>query len=633
MDVIKNQWKNVVRYQFWILSILVLVAAASVYYLTSSSLSALITARTAKLTSTFEQVNTISSAVPTHPNTHSHAQMDKVVSMLEADIQEAWRLQFKNQIPLMVWPRNAFSENSTHEIFTTLRPVEKYIDFPLPARLPAPYDRITLTDRKVYKEYIGPEFKAISKKIGSDWKANLGGANTSAYGGGTDNTMAGMDGGAFPGVGNTAITNPSADLVRWSVTSQQTLLQQVVPWYSMPAPSILDIYYTQEDMWLLTGIMEIIKKANGDARENHEAVVREVEYIRMGRHASRNAGVLTPLPSAAGASTGYGSGMGMDSMDGGMGMGMGMASGGGPSGGKSMDMMGGGGESVGVADATSGMDPADGRYISFAAESEFQPRKGAELREAIRTISPSNAVDAVAKRVAVRIRLKIDPAGISRLIAACGSAELMLEVYQVRLNTDPAPDIAMGGGGGGYGGGFGGADMSGFGGGGGGKSGMGMSGGPGGPSGMSGGMGGMSEDGYGPGSSSGGGGYGGAAGQAAVLQDAPAEVSVEIFGLIYLYNPANIVTLGTDLIAEKSDQVPSTSAAPSPSKTDSASPAPLTAPGVVPGAPSTPVEPNTSTPVEPNTSTSVEPNSRVPAVSESPVNVGEKTPIPNVDGN
>ena len=611
MDVIKNQWKIVVRYQFWILSILVLVAAASVYYLTSSSLSALIAARTAKLTSTFEQVNTISSAVPTHPNVHSHAQMDKVVGMLESDIQEAWRLQFKNQIPLMVWPINAFNESSTHEIFTTLRPVEKYIDFPLPARLPAPYDRITLNDRKVYKEYIGPEFKAISKKIGSEWKARLGGTATSAYGGGTENAMGGMDGGAYPSMGSTAITNVSADLVRWSVTSQQTLLQQVVPWYNMPAPSILEIYYTQEDMWLLTGIMEIIKKANGDARENHEAVVREVEYIRMGRHVSRNAGVLTPLPSAASAGAGYGSASGMDSMDGGKGM----TSGGGLSSGQGVDMMsgdgggGGGGGGGGVADASNGMDPADGRYISFAAESYFESRKGAELREAIRTISPSNAVDAVAKRVAVRMRLKIDPAGLSRLIAACGSAELMLEVYQVRLNTDPAPDIAMGGGGGSYA--SGGADMSGYGGGG--KSGMGLSGGPGGP----GSMGGMGEDSYGPGSS-GGGGYGGAMGQATTLQDAPAEVSVEIFGLIYLYNPANIVTLGSDLIPEKSEQVPATSAAPSPSKPESASPAPSTAPtGVVPSAPSTPVEPNNG----------------VPSASESSTDVGEKTPVPTVVGN
>ena len=288
-------------------------------------------------------------------------------------------------------------------------------------------------------------------------------------------------------------------------------------------------------------------------------------------------------------------------MDGGMGMGMGMASGGSSGGGQAMEMMSsGGGDGGGVVDSGMGMDPADGRYISFAAESEFQPRKGAELRDAIRTISPSNAVDAVAKRVSVRMRLKIDPAGLSRLIAACGSAELMLEVYQVRLNTDAAPDIAMGGGGGG----FGGAEMSGYGGGGGGgKSGMSMSGGPGGmgggPGGMGGGMGGMSEDGYGPSSGGGGGGYGGAMGQATTLQDAPAEVSVEIFGLIYLYNPANIVTLGTDLIAEKSDQVPATSTAPSPSKPDSASPAP----------------------------------SAVPATSETPANVEDKTPVPTVDGN
>ena len=609
MDVIKKQWKVVLQYQFWILSVLVLVSTALVFYMSSSSLSSLISARTAKLTSTFEQVNTISTAVPTHPNSFSHAQMDKVVSVLETDIQEAWRLQYKNQIPLMVWPRNAFSESSTHEIFTTLRPVEKYIDFPLPARLPAPYDRITLNDRKVYKDYIGPEFLAISKKIGTEWKAKLGAPATSAYGsGGGADTMAGMDGasgGGYPGMSNSAVPHDLTDIVRWNITSQQSLLQHVVPWYNKPAPSILDIYYTQEDMWLLTGIMEIIKKANGDARENHEAVVREVEWIRMGRHASRNAGVLTQLRSAGGAS-GYPSGgtsMGMmGDMDGGS------ASGGSSSGGAGMDLMAGAGGSAdgmsGGADAVVTIDPADGRYISFAAESEFQPRKGAELREAIRTISPSNAVDAVAKRVAVRMRLKVDPAGLSRLIAACGSAELMLEVYQVRVNTDPAADIASGGGSGygGYGGG--GADMSGYGGGGGGKGALGM-GGLGGA-----GAGGM-EDGAGGGGGYGGG-YGGTAGPVTTSQDAPAEISVEIFGLIYLYNPENIVTLGTELITEKSDSVPASTESPKPSTPNSASPA---------------------NPIAPAGEAPTESNNGVPATSETPADVGDKTPVPTVSGN
>ena len=586
MDFIKKQWNNVVLYQFWILSGLVLLVSVIVFYMTSSSLSAVVAERTSKLISTFEQVSTVSSAVPSHPNSFSHVVMDKAAAELEKDIKKAWEKQYTYQIPLMVWPRDAFSDADTHKIFSKLRPVEKYIDFPLPPRLPAPYDKITLNDRQVYKQYIGPEFASVSRKMGTEWKAQL--------------TVAAS---AEAAANNAA--NPTPDIVRWSKESQQTLLGQIVPWYSRgQAPSVLDIYYTQEDMWLLAGIMDIIKKANGDARENFQTVVREVEFIRMGQFASRNAGVLAVPASSAG---GFGMG-GMSGGEGGMsggemgGMGSGgMGSGGMGSGGMGSgnEMGGGSGEaSSGVSDPSLAIDPADNRYISFAAESEFQPRKGAELRESIRTVSAANAVDAVAKRVAIRMRLKIDPSGLSRLITACGNADLLLEVYQVRVATDAAPETgSVGGGGMGGMGGYGGMSGSG-----GGRPGMG------GGMGMGGGAGG---DGYGEGSSSGGeyggGGYGVAP---ATLEDASSEISVEIFGLIYLYNPDNIVSLGTDLAAEKIDASTNGNSAQSldPAVASPASPAPT-----VPTAPEPPTAPENS-----GQATGVDPSSPIPPAEKTP---------------
>ena len=552
MDVIKKQWSNVVRYQFWILSGLVLIATATVFYLTSSGLSAQVAARTAKLDSTFTQVSTISSSLPTHANSFSHAVLDKSALELEKDIKKAWERQYNYQIPLMVWPRDAFSDANTHDIFSKLRPVEKYIDFPLPPRLPAPYDKITLNDRQVYKQYIGPEFASVSRKMGTEWKAQLTVAANADV---------------------NSIEKMPTDVVRWSRESQQTLLGQIVPWYNKgQAPSILDIYYTQEDMWLLSGIMDIIKKANGDARENFQTVVREVEFIRMGQFASRNSGTLTPFASAGGGFGMGSSGMMGGGEEGGMGaMGMGsggMGSGGMGSGGMDGGMGGGEGSGMGMGegsgaggDPANAVDPADNRYISFATESDFQPRKGAELRESIRTVSAANAVDAVAKRVAIRMRLKIDPSGLSRLITACGNADLLLEVYQVRVNTDAAGMTGSVGGGGGFGGGYGG--MSGPGGGG--KPGGGSSGGA---MGMGMGMGmgtggGSGDDGYGEGSGS----SMGFGSSSTTVEDTSAEMSVEIFGLIYLYNPDNIVSLGTDLAPEKLETAPNANAAADPAPT------------------------------------------------------------------
>ncbi len=618
MDVLKKQWKTIVLYQFWILSTLVFIASALVFFLSSGSLSALIAKRSSALKASVEQINGIKNAASTHPNTFSHVQMDKAVAELQTDIIRAWEFQFKRQEPLMKWPRAAFYADTTHEIFSTLRPVEKFIDFPLPPRLPAPYDRITKGDREVYKNYIGFEFGEVSKIIGTEWLAKLSTANVaSGYGsgdgmgsgmsgggkgmsgagmGGMEGSSGGGYGGGYGSSGMGTTVSASKDLVRWPVTSQQTLLQNVVPWYSKTQPpSILDIYYTQEDMWLLTGIMEIIKKANGGARENFQTVVREVEWIRMGKHASRNAGVLTRAAAASGASM-YGGMEGGDS-DGGMG---GKGMGGMPElensgeGGSMGDMYGGkmGGDG---AEAIS-LDPADGRYISFAAESLFQPRKGEELRTAIRDVSSSNAVDAVVKRVPIRMRLKVDPSRLSRLISACGSAELRLEVYQVRWNTDPAPAAGMGGGG-----------MSGYDGGGGGSKG-GMGSGMGMPGGDAGG------DGYGSGGSStyGSSGYGAGAGAVSAAQDELAEISVEIFGLIYLYNPVNIHSLGTEMSGDKADP---SAAISTPNKAISNATVPIVnAPNVVSPVGSDPdVTPNVNQPPAPGA-----PASEVPVLPSNP---------------
>lgn len=583
MDVIKKNWLVVLKYQFWILSGFVLIAASAVFFLTSSSLSALITSRTSALKSTFDKVNTISNSVPSHPNSFSHAEMDKSLLVLEKDIKEAWDIQYRGQIPLMEWPRKAFSEDSTHKIFASLRPVEKFIEFPIPPTLPPPYNKITMNDRVVYKNYIGPEFASVSSIIRTEWKARLGTGVVSEQ----------------------EVATPPPDVVRWSAESQQTLLGQIVPWFDKgTAPSILEIYYTQEDMWLLKGIMDIIRRANGDARENFQTVVREIEWIRMGRFASRNAGVLTKMEAGnANAGMGMSSG-GMMGKDGGGGEDMGSMMG---SSGGSMDgdsgSSGSSGGSGGVGEAGT-LDPADNRYISFAAESMFQPRNGAELRESIKNPpTASNAVDAVAKRVAIRMRLKVDPASLSRLITECGNAGnkgLLLEVYQVRVGTDAAPAT---GGGGGYGGSGGPKGAMGMG--------QGMS---------SGGGSSMMSSGGGP---DGGEGMGSGSAPAA-SEDAESEIAIEIFGLIYLYNPENIATITSELTAEKTESTQPPAVAPvAEPKPETPAAAPEssepTAPAVDPNA-----EPNAAKPeAEPTAPATSESATATPAPAAGATNPGD----------
>ena len=104
---------------------------------------------------------------------------------------------------------------------------------------------------------------------------------------------------------------------------------------------------------------------------------------------------------------------------------------------------GGGGGSV------SFRDPANGRYV----DANFVPVSGDDLRTKMKDSNPEDAYFAVAKRIPVRLRMKVDLRRVQTFLANCGSAKMMLEVRQVRFgDTTAAASSAAGGGMGGYGG-------------------------------------------------------------------------------------------------------------------------------------------------------------------------------------
>ncbi len=512
MNELKIYLQKAMLYQFWILSGLVLLMTGIVFYLTNASLSDLITTRTSAIEGQLGKLKTIQGTVDTHPNSFSHSQMTSVINGLEVDVQKAWKFQYDRQKDLLVWPREAFSKDSSLQIIDGWRPFEKFADEA------AKDERITITDRAVYRGYIGPVFKNISRIIGTEWKAKLGVATSGGYpGGGGASTGAGSF--SPPTSSTTSGSDPySNDLVRWSETSQQTLLNEIIPWYNDTSdsnpPTVGQIYYTQEDIWLLTGLLNIIRETNKEANENFQAIVKEIEFIRMGYHASRDAGKLFAGDAISGGLTGppgnYGGG--------GSGM-MGSAP-------PSNYSQGGRGDVASqlTSQRKAAFDPADGRYVS----PQFAPIKGKDLRAAVKSVQASNAMSAVAKRVPVRMRLKVDLARLNELIAACGSGRMMLEVVQVRLNTDPAEAITAGGGGGAAGGSGSGGSRPSFGNSSGGTGNSSM----------------MSEGSGYPGS-------GGSAAAAASAAEKLTETPVEIFGLIYLYNPPNIGTLGSNKVTAK----------------------------------------------------------------------------------
>ena len=203
-------------------------------------------------------------------------------------------------------------------------------------------------------------------------------------------------------------------------------------------------------------------------------------------------------------------------------------------------------------------DLADGRYV----DEQYQPLKAARLRGSLTSRDPQDALLAVAKRMPVRMRFKLNQQRLHRVLAECGNSRLPVEIRQVRINRPAAA-----------GGGEGFNDMGG-----------GMPGGSGAPAG-----GGGSPPGVFGGSNDGMGGmFGGGARAGSSVADAsidPNLIDVEIYGVVYIYNPVNKSQLGlpeppvTAMMPPPASTVPTT-----PTTTPAAATPPATSGAAIPAA-------------------------------------------------
>ena len=92
----------------------------------------------------------------------------------------------------------------------------------------------------------------------------------------------------------------------WSGSNQQELLNTHFGFTAAPElPSTLEVLYAQEDLWVLQNIMDIIAAANDGAEARHQAAIKEIHFIRLGRSALGLAGAISPIGS--GSSQGGGS--------------------------------------------------------------------------------------------------------------------------------------------------------------------------------------------------------------------------------------------------------------------------------------------------------------------------------------
>ncbi|HTN75731.1 MAG TPA: hypothetical protein VL096_10815, partial [Pirellulaceae bacterium] len=316
----------------------------------------------------------------------------------------------------------------------------------------------------------------LAEAVGATWSPSDSAQGASALGGN-------RGGGERGGIEGTTTDDGPQEIVHWNPGNQSDLQEKRFDWRKEVGgrPSTLQILYAQEDLWVLETLIKIIAKTNADADAPHNAVVKDIEYLKIGADAVGLSGGVMRLTTAGATGTEGGP----------------LATGAPP---VVMPAEGGAGGPLGAA-GVGPVDPALGRYV----DSNYKPVEPDRLRLAFTSTNAEDAFLAVAKRMPVRMHLTVDQRKLHRLLAECGNSNLVVEIRQMRINRPVYAGGPGGGGGAIAGGGFGGERGGGGGG-------------------------------FGGNQSRGGGGES----QLGTADLKPVhDIQVELYGIVYIYNPVN----------------------------------------------------------------------------------------------
>lgn len=498
MDQFKEFLANLKKYHFWVLCSLVFIVSLVSWYLAKTSLDRETDTNVSQIKSKNEEIKTVKN-FPDHPNEQFVAGMDRIIQPYSYEVGQGWKKRYDQQEKYLVWPQSLIEEAEGFlEQVKDLRPIEK-VPYPTPREKEIPTTFLT-----VYRNFITLELPKLAQTIGAKWYVATGSAGGDAPSGPRPGGIYGAPGGAFSldgGASGTALEKDNS-VVIWSEENQKQILETHFGFASRNQnPTTLEVLYAQEDLWVLQAIMQIIKKTNGNVDANYDAAVKAIDSLQIGRTARGRMGQITPImdKNASGGVDAMAMPGGAPGLPTEAGAPPGMP-GYGPN---NMGAPGVPGSGAAVPGAEA--DPVFERYVDV----NYNPLPPDSLRTAATSADPTVAIYAVAKRIPVRLRLYIDQRRLQDLLANCGNHEIPVEVRQARINCAEGLSSGSGGamraGGGEYGGA--------------------------------------------PAASSGGNrrrpaGVGGATGE---QPESTQNVEVELYGIVYIYNPPNEQLLGIQM--------------------------------------------------------------------------------------
>jgi hypothetical protein len=379
MDQVRVFLKLLVKYHFWILSVLVLIIATVCWTMASSSLDAKFSQRKTTIDGAFSSMTSLKQQA-TCPNPEVNKANQEKVDEQTKIVMDVWKNLYQRQRDeVLKWPKELG---------------DQFIEYIEKLKFRGP---INNEMRSNYQNYIEKRFDGLLEIVKAQkTDAGAGGYPGGGYGeGGRGGYGRGFEGGPPvaqpPGVG---MPGQQQDyLVQW--LDQSNLRAKLD--FTAAIPTSIQVWVIQEDLWVYETLLNVIAKTNKarNATRPDNTAVRAILTLEVGRATS----------SSSMGSSGQ---VLMPQGTGGGGMGRGGEYGGGFAGGET----GMEGES------------ADAAVLGF----RYLDEKGQPLADG------SGSLDVEYRQLPIYMNLMMDQRWIPHLLIECANAALPIEVKQVRVN-------------------------------------------------------------------------------------------------------------------------------------------------------------------------------------------------------
>jgi hypothetical protein len=342
MDKVKVFLGVLKKHHFWLLCVICIGAGMMGWMMATGSLASAFTAEEGKIKGKFGELDAILQT-PNFPNGKSKELVDKLAQEQKQKVRLAWQKVYDEQAQFFKWP-----EYLGDDFLKYVKSQPWKADFPL-------------RYREIYGREIRREFPKLLAIVGAD-----------AY------DAPKRDGDAAPGAA------PLEDKVVWSAESQERIAQKL---NFAVAPQAIDIWLTQEDLWIYQTLLTIIRKVNGD---RYVPAIKEINQLAIAQDAAKDfadgqrSGIIAAAHNAPKAAAG--DAPVPDAAPPGDGEGPGPA-------------------------------PDEGRYLNAEGK-------------------PASATEPLTefKRMPISMKLRMDQREIATLLTECANSPLPVEVRQLRIN-------------------------------------------------------------------------------------------------------------------------------------------------------------------------------------------------------